>query len=170
MEQDQETFRHQNGHRRDPMPPSPRALRQAHLVDATTWSTPSPMRSTTVQTSTRSHISPRTIGSNGEMHTIKVEVDRQEVHLAYRRSYYADRPARSSPTAHAPVQDVANADPTGSSSPELMHLAMARGAPIPTNLLIPGRRRPHDPRGQARRPARTRQSTWAEDPWPLPPL
>jgi VWFA-related protein len=73
---------------------------------------------------------------NGEMHTIKVEVDRQGTNLAYRRSYYADRPARSSPTAHAPVQDVANADPTGSSSPELMHLAMARGAPIPTDILI----------------------------------
>jgi VWFA-related protein len=73
---------------------------------------------------------------DGEMHTIKVEVDRQGVALAYRHGYYADRPARNSPAGNAPVQDAASADPGGSSSPELMHLAMARSAPIPTDILI----------------------------------
>jgi VWFA-related protein len=73
---------------------------------------------------------------NGEVHTIKVEVDYKGANLAYRRGYYADRPARNSPAGNTPVQEAASADPGGPSSPELMHLAMARGAPIPTDILI----------------------------------
>jgi len=80
--------------------------------------------------------SPANYQSDGKLHKIKVEVAQPGLNLAYRHGYYADPPASIAPAPHAPVQDAAVENPTGPSSLELMRIAMTRGTPIPTEILI----------------------------------
>jgi VWFA-related protein len=80
--------------------------------------------------------SPADYQPDGKLHKIKVDVTQPGVNLAYRHGYYADRPASISPSPNAPVQDAAVANPAGPNSSELMRIAMTRGTPLPTEILI----------------------------------
>ncbi len=76
---------------------------------------------------------------DGKLHKIKVEVARPNVTLAYRHGYYADAPATAGKPVHPAVSDAALTQGTATAQDSVhdaMHLAMTRGAPTPTEILM----------------------------------
>jgi VWFA-related protein len=82
--------------------------------------------------------SPTNYQPDGKLHKIKVEVDRPGFTLAYRRGYYAVPPVTvASHAPNSPAPEVAIANPAaGPTSMELERIAMSRGTPTPTEILI----------------------------------
>jgi VWFA-related protein len=70
---------------------------------------------------------------DGKFHKIKVELDRQGLNLSYRKGYYADRPKQDK-TATNPT--LASADSAGPGAVDKLRLAMTRGAPTPSEIVI----------------------------------
>jgi VWFA-related protein len=66
---------------------------------------------------------PRTPARNGDFRKIKVQVDQHGLTLAYRRGYYADDPAKMGPVPETASQNA-------------LHMAMMRGAPAPTQIVM----------------------------------
>jgi VWFA-related protein len=78
---------------------------------------------------------PTNYKADGKLRKIKVDVDRPKLTLAYRHGYYADDPD----ALHTPktgISDAAVTSASASSSQDAMRLAMTRGAPTPTQILL----------------------------------
>jgi VWFA-related protein len=78
--------------------------------------------------------SPTNSELDGRLRKIKLQLDRQGLKLSYRQGYYAVDPNRISPTAAR--LDAATASAHGLSSQDALHLAMTRGVPTPSDILI----------------------------------
>lgn len=76
---------------------------------------------------------------NGEFRKIKVELAHQGLHLAYRHGYYADDPAKGLPAIKGqstqPVTDSA-VTAAVTTAQQTMRVAMMRGSPTPTEILM----------------------------------
>jgi len=76
---------------------------------------------------------------DGKLHKIKVQSDRSGVTLTYRRGYYADPPAKVMTNATVSgkmATDQAAPANNGSSPRDNLRLAMMRGAPTPSDIMI----------------------------------
>jgi VWFA-related protein len=71
---------------------------------------------------------------DGKLRKIKIEVARQDLTLAYRKGYYADDLDKVSHSIAKP--DAALTAANGLTSEDTMRLAMSRGAPLPSQILI----------------------------------
>jgi hypothetical protein len=71
---------------------------------------------------------------DGKLRKIKVRVDQAGLNLAYRQGYYADHPG--TPETAGTRVDAAVASGKGLNSREMLHLAMMRGAPVPTEIMM----------------------------------
>lgn len=71
---------------------------------------------------------------DGKLRKISVHVNRSGINLAYRKGYYADDPAKLKSFAVKP--DAAIASTTAPTPSDTLRLAMTRGAPTPTEILI----------------------------------
>ena len=90
---------------------------------------------------------PSNYKADGKLRKIKVDIDRPHLTLAYRHGYYADDPdARHGPKSGIP--DAAVTSASASSSRDSMGLAMTRGAPTPTQILLKAGVYPSAPAGQ----------------------
>ena len=81
--------------------------------------------------------SPASYRPDGKLHKIKVELDRQGLSLAYRHGYYADSPDSAkirAPLSSAPESAISNT--AGPTSQQSMHMAIARGAPTPSEIVM----------------------------------
>jgi hypothetical protein len=72
---------------------------------------------------------------DGRLRKIKVQVDRPGLKLTYRQGYYADN-TDTVISANSIKVDPVLATAHGLTSQESMHLAMTRGAPIPSDILF----------------------------------
>jgi hypothetical protein len=68
---------------------------------------------------------------DGKLRKIKVQLARSGVNLAYRHGYYADDPARVGKAADQAVTSAGGPTPA-----DAMRMAMTRGAPVPTEILM----------------------------------
>jgi len=76
---------------------------------------------------------------DGKLHKIKVQIARPGLTLAYRKGYYADPPDKTTTTAivrASAAPDQAGVSTNGISPRDTLRLAMTRGAPVPTDILI----------------------------------
>jgi VWFA-related protein len=71
---------------------------------------------------------------NGEFRKIKVQLARQGLNLSYRKGYYADDPDKAK--SYAKPADAAVTTATAPNSLENVRIALTRGAPTPTEILI----------------------------------
>jgi len=76
---------------------------------------------------------------DGNLRKIKVQIARPGLTLAYRKGYYADPPDKTTTNAivrasAVPIQ--ASVSTNGISPRDTLRLAMTRGAPVPTDILI----------------------------------
>ena len=83
---------------------------------------------------------------DGKLRKIKVRVDQPGLTLAYRQGYYADR--KNVPQTTAARIDEASASGKGLGSLDALHLAMMRGAPVPTEIMLKVGVVPMTPAGQ----------------------
>ena len=72
---------------------------------------------------------------DGKLRKIKIQLARQGLSLTYRKGYYADDPDKIR-TVAAVKPDAATTAANAPTASDTMHLAMARGAPTPTDILI----------------------------------
>jgi VWFA-related protein len=83
---------------------------------------------------------PTNANRNGEFRKIKVQLARQGFNLAYRHGYYADDPAKEPPALKGqPKQStVTDAAVTGATTnaQQTMRVAMMRGSPTPSEILM----------------------------------
>jgi VWFA-related protein len=78
------------------------------------------------------YYSPANTNWNGDFRKIQVKLQQQGLTLAYRRGYYADSPKAALKKGAIPATTTANAPPPF----DVMHAAMMRGSPDPTQILI----------------------------------
>jgi len=71
---------------------------------------------------------------DGKLRKIRIELARPGVTLSYRKGYYADDPDKANKSVAK--QDAAVTSASDLTRQETMHLAMTRGAPLPTQILI----------------------------------
>jgi len=71
---------------------------------------------------------------DGRLRKIKVQLDRPGLKLSYRKGYYSDIFEKTVPDSTKPESSFAAAH--GLTSPEALHLAMTRGAPTPSDILM----------------------------------
>ena len=83
---------------------------------------------------------------DGKLRKLKVHVDVPGVSLAYRQGYYADLPGK--PETIAARVDAAAATGTGLGARDALHLAMMRGTPTPTEIMMKVGVVPMTPAGQ----------------------
>ncbi len=72
---------------------------------------------------------------DGKLRKIKIQLARQGYTLTYRKGYYADDPDKIR-TVTAAKPDAATTAAAGPSALDSMHLAMTRGTPTPTDILM----------------------------------
>jgi VWFA-related protein len=72
---------------------------------------------------------------DGKLHKIKIDVARPGVQLAYRHGYYADDP-NGGKMPYSGMRDSAVTKTGGPTSADSMHMAMTRGAPAPTEIIM----------------------------------
>ena len=70
---------------------------------------------------------------DGKLRKIKIQLPGQGLQLSYRKGYYADDPDRIKTNVKP---DAATTAAAGPSPTDTMHLAMMRGAPTPTDILM----------------------------------
>lgn len=70
---------------------------------------------------------------DGKLRKIKIQLARQGLELTYRKGYYADDPDRLRPAIKPDAATTSAATPSPS---DTMHLAMTRGAPTPSDIVI----------------------------------
>jgi VWFA-related protein len=78
------------------------------------------------------YYSPSNTNWNGDFRKIQVKLQQQGLTLAYRRGYYADSPSASLKKGSIPATTSANSPPPL----DVMRVAMTRGGPDPTQILI----------------------------------
>ena len=71
---------------------------------------------------------------DGKLRKIKVRVNQSGVTLAYRQGYYSDRPG--TPEAAATRVNTASVSGQGLTGGDAVRLAMMRGAPVPTEIMM----------------------------------
>lgn len=71
---------------------------------------------------------------DGKLRKIKIQAARSGLNLAYRKGYYADDPDKLKSSAVKP--DAAIASATAPTATDTLRLAMTRGAPTPTEILL----------------------------------
>jgi hypothetical protein len=89
---------------------------------------------------------PTNSAQDGRLRKVKVQVKQPNMTLVYRPGYYADQPGR--PETLAARTDVATATGTALGPHDALHLAMMRGAPTPTEVLMKVGVVPITPAGQ----------------------
>ena len=89
---------------------------------------------------------PTNDAQDGKLRKIKVRVGVPGVTLAYRQGYYSDRPGK--PESTAARVGAAAATGSGLSARDALHLAMMRGAPTPTEIMMKVGVVPMTPAGQ----------------------
>jgi hypothetical protein len=89
---------------------------------------------------------PTDSAEDGKLHKIKVRVNLPGVTLAYRQGYYADRPG--GPESRTSRVDAATVSGKGLSGGDALRLAMMRGAPVPTEIMMSVGVVPMTPAGQ----------------------
>jgi VWFA-related protein len=77
---------------------------------------------------------PTNSNRNGEFRKIKIQLAREGLTLAYRKGYFADDPDKTK--GPAKPTDAAVTAAAGPTSWESLRVAMNRGAPVPTEILI----------------------------------
>jgi hypothetical protein len=77
---------------------------------------------------------PTNSAHDGKLRKIKLQLDRPGLKLSYRQGYYASDPEKITPDTAKPDASLAAAH--GLTSQDAMHLAMTRGAPTPSDILI----------------------------------
>jgi hypothetical protein len=77
---------------------------------------------------------PTNSAHDGKLRKIKVQLARPGLKLSYRQGYYANDPEKITPDATK--SDTAVASVNGNTAQDAMHLAMTRGAPTPSDILI----------------------------------
>jgi VWFA-related protein len=71
---------------------------------------------------------------DGKLHKIKIQAARQGLTLAYRQGYYADDPDAAKP--RSAIADSAVTKAAGPTSADTWQMAMTRGAPTPSEILV----------------------------------
>jgi VWFA-related protein len=101
---------------------------------------------------------------DGKLRKIKVRVDQPGLTLAYRQGYYADR--HDAPETTAARINAASVSGKGLASQDALRLAMMRGAPVPTEMMMKVGVVPMTPAGQTEDKLARRNTPIAKLPGP----